>query len=605
VKFLGSLLWYAATTLARWFDALSGKAAPPACIVLCYHAIAPQHRSRFARQMDMALKFSRPIRIDHKESLAPGDQYFAVTFDDGHRSVAQNAHPELSKREIPCAIFVITDMLGQSAKWSGQPGFDPEDKYFTSSDLRGIPQDLVTIGSHSCTHERLPFLSDEAVRRELSNSRQFLEKLLGRDVQLFAFPHGDHNESLLRMCKDAGYTRVFTVEPVSAFSRANEFICGRVIVDPSDWPIEFWLKIRGAYRWLSLVFGARDRFYSLMGRRSRVTTGDTLRRKVQAHLKAGSDCKPASETAPVNKTREKLVTAVIPTRGRPGLLLRALQSALTQDYKQLEVVVVLDGPDPQTTSALQSVADSRLRVVQLPESRGGAAARNAGVLAAWGDWIAFLDDDDEWLPGKISKQMEAAQRSDADSAIVAGQAIARTCGKELVWPRKAPFTPISEYLFSRKSWSFGEGLLLTSTLLAPRALLVDIPFTSGLRKHQDLDWVLRALARSGTKIEFIPEPLAFWNLDEGRSSVSRTMEWKFSWDWIRSQNERVTQRAYAGFIATQISPQAARQKEWRAFFPLLFDMFRNGRPSTFDVAIYISMWCTPLWIRRVVRFSQS
>jgi hypothetical protein len=227
------------------------------------------------------------------------------------------------------------------------------------------------------------------------------------------------------------------------------------------------------------------------------------------------------------------------------------------------------------------------------------------VLAAWGDWIAFLDDDDEWLPHKISRQIELTQCSAAKSPIVSGQAIVRTRGKELVWPRKAPFTPISEYLFSRKSWSFGEGLLLTSTLLAPRALLLEVPFTSGLRKHQDLDWVLRALTRPGANIEFIPEPLAIWDLAEGRSSVSRTMEWKFSWDWIRSQNELVTQRAYAGFIATQISPQAARQNEWRAFFPLLFDMFRNGHPSTFDVAIYLSMWCTPQWIRRVVRFAQT
>ncbi|MGB9514059.1 MAG: glycosyltransferase family 2 protein, partial [Candidatus Acidiferrum sp.] len=103
-----------------------------------------------------------------------------------------------------------------------------------------------------------------------------------------------------------------------------------------------------------------------------------------------------------------LVTAVIPTRNRHQLVTHAVRSALRQTYRNLEVVVVIDGADPKTEESLSRLADSRLRVIALPESSGPAAARNIGVAAARGEWIAFLDDDDQWLPEKIELQMAIA-----------------------------------------------------------------------------------------------------------------------------------------------------------------------------------------------------
>ncbi len=301
---------------------------------------------------------------------------------------------------------------------------------------------------------------------------------------------------------------------------------------------------------------------------------------------------------------DPLVTAVIPTRNRPDIVCRAVRSALGQTYPNLEVVVVVDGPDPATISAFQSMTDSRIRVVSLAENKGGSSARNAGVQAARGDWVALLDDDDEWLPGKITRQMECARLSNARIPIVSGQVIARSHSKDLIWPRKAPSYPISEYLLARNSWSYGEGLMQTSTLFVPRRFLLELPFTEGLLRFQDLDWVIRAAERPGVSIEFVAEPVTIWIQAEGRSSVSTRLDWRYSWNWIRSEREMITRRAYSGFIATQVAPQAARQRAWRSIFPLLIDMFRNGSPSWFDVAIYISMWCAPPWVRQIARYSQ-
>ena len=100
-----------------------------------------------------------------------------------------------------------------------------------------------------------------------------------------------------------------------------------------------------------------------------------------------------------------LVSVIIPTLNRPKLLLRAIDGVLRQTHQEIEVIVVVDRPDQDTVSAVQSVDDPRLQLIVNPYSLTAAGARNAGVDHATGEWIAFLDDDDEWLPNKLERQI--------------------------------------------------------------------------------------------------------------------------------------------------------------------------------------------------------
>lgn len=284
-KLFGSAIFHGLTILFRRVQKIQGKSPPASCIVLCYHAVAAGDRMCFARQMDTLIRNAEPVRPDNTKALLPGKRYVAITFDDGHQSVVENALPELREREIPCAIFIISDLLGQSAPWSGLEGYSWEDKYITQDVLCQLPSDLVIVGSHTSTHPRLSSVSEAEARRELEGSRNFLEKAIFKEVSLFAFPYGDHNQSLLDRCMDAGYRRVFTVEPVMAFSEPHEFVSGRVMVEPRDWPIELYLKIQGAYRWLALVFEWRDVIRGMLGSRSRVTTGNRERARVREALR--------------------------------------------------------------------------------------------------------------------------------------------------------------------------------------------------------------------------------------------------------------------------------------------------------------------------------
>ena len=296
---------------------------------------------------------------------------------------------------------------------------------------------------------------------------------------------------------------------------------------------------------------------------------------------------------------EPVLSAIIPTHNRADLVRRAVYSVLNQTFTDLEVVVVIDGPDEVTLRALSDISDERVRSIALSACVGGSMARNFGVSAARGRWVAFLDDDDEWLPQKIDKQLALAAKSRFKYPIVSSQLIRRTSGRDEIWPRRVPTPPVSEYLFSRHSWAGGEGLISTITILAPTELFGLCEFRSSLRRHQEWDWLLRCLRQPGTGIEFVPEPLAIWHVAQGRTSVSSPDNWEFSLDWLHEIRECTTPRAYAGFIATLIAPQASAQRAWRVFFPLLWEMTLDGAPRLMDYCLYLGMWL-PKQLRRKV-----
>ena len=101
------------------------------------------------------------------------------------------------------------------------------------------------------------------------------------------------------------------------------------------------------------------------------------------------------------------VTVVIPTRDRWRFLRRALDAALRQEDVHAEVVVVDDGSTDETPRRLEELGDPRVRAIRVDDGRGVGAARNAGIAAACGEWIAFLDDDDIWSPRKLRTQLDA------------------------------------------------------------------------------------------------------------------------------------------------------------------------------------------------------
>jgi glycosyltransferase involved in cell wall biosynthesis len=298
-----------------------------------------------------------------------------------------------------------------------------------------------------------------------------------------------------------------------------------------------------------------------------------------------------------------LVSAVIPTRNRPKLVKRAALSALHQTFSNIEVIVVVDGPDPLTTQELETIADPRLRVISLARSEGGAGARNAGAEAAEGDWIAFLDDDDEWMPSKIEQQLKTALRSHHRIPVVSSRIIARTPHRDYIWPRRlpSPHEHISDYLFSRSTLFQGEGLIATPTLFTRRELLLEVPFRRGLKKHQDWDWVMRAAKAEGVGFEFAEQPLAICYMDQGRPGISNTDEWRFSLSWANEMRSYSTPEAYAGFLLIVVAGQAAAAASPQEYWGLLADARRHGKCRFIYLVIFAGMRLLPREMRRKLR----
>lgn len=105
------------------------------------------------------------------------------------------------------------------------------------------------------------------------------------------------------------------------------------------------------------------------------------------------------------------VTVVISTHNRAHLLGRAIRSVLAQTYPDYELLIVEDASTDNTKEVVAGFQDKRIRYIRHETNRGGPAARNTGIKAACGRYIALLDDDDEWLPAKLEKQVQKFQQA--------------------------------------------------------------------------------------------------------------------------------------------------------------------------------------------------
>jgi glycosyltransferase involved in cell wall biosynthesis len=301
---------------------------------------------------------------------------------------------------------------------------------------------------------------------------------------------------------------------------------------------------------------------------------------------------------------DPLVSAVIPTRNRPEIVLRAVQSALEQSIANLEVIVVIDGPDKASEEALSAVPDPRLNVIALQEQVGGSEARNTGVRAARAPWVAFLDDDDEWLPRKLELQLSAAESVRAKYPVIYSRFIGRSKDNDVVMAARLPGEgePVSEYLFCRTGLRFGETALGTSELMAPTALLREVPFMIGLRKHQDWDWVLRAAHNPDVKLCVVPDLLAVYHMEEGAVRVSNNAEWRFSLEWAQQRTHLLTPKAYSFFLATECVTRAKRVDAGvNVYFSLFREFLFHGSPRWRSLVLFLGFAILPIELRSNLR----
>ncbi len=275
---------------------------------------------------------------------------------------------------------------------------------------------------------------------------------------------------------------------------------------------------------------------------------------------------------------------------------------LAQTESNTEVIVVIDGRDEETARAVSGLSDDRIRAHVPDRHLGNADARNAGVKLARAKWIALLDDDDEWLPQKLALQLEIAQKTTVDLPIVSCRLIARDERGDRAWPRRfpKPGEDLSEYFFCRSLPFSGEGMVINSGILAPRELFERVPFTSGLTRHVDPDWLLRAARHPRTALIFpdSTEPMVIWHTEQQRSRITTERNWRESLAYARANRELFTDRGYAAFVLHVVGSAAAAEGELGAFSQLLRESFAHGRPAPVDLVSHFGNFLLPQSIQR-------
>ena len=292
------------------------------------------------------------------------------------------------------------------------------------------------------------------------------------------------------------------------------------------------------------------------------------------------------------------VSVVIPTKGRPERLMRAVATALDQTYRNLEVIVVVDGDDPKTVERLRSVVDPRLKVIVNATSLGAETARNIGAEASTARWIAFLDDDDEWSSHKIDEQLKEVTSEDV---IVTCLTNVVTRDGQSVRPRKQydNRTPLCEWLFDRRTMAGGESFIQTSSLLISSQFFKKVPFTPRV-EHDEWDLLLRATA-SGAKIVTVPKVLVTYysNVEGGNISSHNTCDSELA--WINARRKLFTRRAYSGFCLTVASGHAVKRRSVHAFTSLLWHAFRYGAPTIMQLLVFCAIWSLPRSVSGKIR----
>ena len=279
------------------------------------------------------------------------------------------------------------------------------------------------------------------------------------------------------------------------------------------------------------------------------------------------------------------VSVVVPTYQRADVLDRAIRSVRAQTFEDWELIVVDDnGEGSPHRDAVRDVvydyrSDARLRSVEHPTNAGGAAARNTGIRASRGRFVAFLDDDDEWKPAKLARQLERFDEGDERLGLVytAVQVVDDVGGKAYVE------RPGHEPGLARRL--LGKNVIgTTSSVLCTRRALVDVGgFDDSLPAYQDHDLYLRMA--HAYAFAYVDAPLVVRHIHAGEritKNLSSTIE----------ASERVLERHR---VSMSDEPTKLAEFLWKQGTMYLDYGDRRNAVRKFATAIRADPWRVDVW----------
>jgi glycosyltransferase involved in cell wall biosynthesis len=268
-------------------------------------------------------------------------------------------------------------------------------------------------------------------------------------------------------------------------------------------------------------------------------------------------------------------SVIVPVYNRAATVLPTLESVRDQTFTDFECIVVDDGSkDGQELRAVvEGLDDPRFRYVRR-ENGGESAARNTGIDNARGEYLAFLDSDDRWLPEKLHRDAEVC----AHNRVVFSPMIIERKGKIVGQrPKSSPKVgeSIGEYTACR------QGFVSASSVCVPSDLGRQVRWNERIVFGNDTDFAIR-LDAIGAEFVMIPEALSIMNDHESPLRMSRSTDWRRVLAWLEDVRPAMTERAYLAYRGWHVARLAAENGQYatalrfytkalgrRAFAPML------------------------------------
>jgi hypothetical protein len=297
-------------------------------------------------------------------------------------------------------------------------------------------------------------------------------------------------------------------------------------------------------------------------------------------------------------TEAPAVTAVVPTHNRPDMMRRAVQSILDQEYDgDVEVVVVFDACEP-FDPPVDVPPRRKVRTVVNSHSRGLAGARNTGIDASTYDYVAFLDDDDYWLPGKLTAQMR--RFLEPEPPVLVGTAMVVDDG-ERTFERLVPVERVThaDLLRDRMAGLHSSTFVFDKAALSGPIGMLDEELPGGY--GEDYDLLLRTSKVGGIQVLNIPLVSVTW---AGQSYFFG--KWGLYADGLqyllKRHPEFATDPASFGRLCGQIAFARAADGQRRAAWPWIVRSLRHDvrqLRAWLAAGISLRLLSTPWVVRQV------
>ncbi len=251
-------------------------------------------------------------------------------------------------------------------------------------------------------------------------------------------------------------------------------------------------------------------------------------------------------------------SVVIPVYNRARVIAGAVRSVLAQSDQDFEIVVVDDASEDDPKAALDAIDDPRIRYVRQETQGGGGVARNRGIDLARGQFIAFLDSDDVFLPHHLMT-MRSLLAGSEDVVGYARMVVDRGEGRTILKPPRAiaPGEHMATYLLSER------GFVPTITTVAPAAWAKKIRYHPALPAAQDTDFAIR-LFIGGCRFVMAQAPGAVWNDRHDPHRISAGRKGAELERWIDGLRSQIPARAYYGCLGWAYAKHVAIADKRRA-----------------------------------------